>query len=166
MSNIKCQLWTPSRAIITAELDSEFRILPNFRVTELANNQAKDDIKLVIGDERAWRLLEMLQLTRYRYGRMDLNSVYRTKSFNSSLKYADPNSCHLKCWAFDWDCPNQTDSQRQEKAQWWKDLCTQYGEVGAINFYTSGYHCEIGSDVQYGQTSFKIRDYRGKAGDW
>ncbi len=166
MSSIKAQLRLPSHELVTVVLDSEGLLLPNFRVKEIANNLAKDEIKLVIGDDRAWKLLEMLQLTRYRFGAMDLNSVYRTKSYNDSLKYADPNSAHLHCWAFDWQKKNQKTTDRNTVTQWWRDLCSFSGEIGAINWYTNGYHCEIGSDVCYGNKSFKIRDYRGKPGDW
>lgn len=166
MSIIKCQLFLPTNKLATVDLDSEFYILPNFRVEEIANNKATDEIKLVIGDRRAWKLLTMLQITRDRFGRMDLSSVYRTKSFNNTLPGADKNSCHLKCWAFDWKNPNDTDKERQIITDWWRNLCREFNEIGAINYYTNGYHCEIGSNIQYGNTSFKVRDYRGTEYDW
>lgn len=166
MSIIKCQLFLPTNKLATVDLDSEFYILPNFRVKEIANNKATDEIKLVIGDRRAWKLLTMLQITRDRFGRMDLSSVYRTKSFNDTLPGADKNSCHLKCWAFDWQNPNDTDEERQIITDWWRNLCREFNEIGAINYYTNGYHCEIGSNIQYGNTSFKVRDYRGTKYDW
>ena len=159
MATIKCRLLLASGEIADMELDSEFHILPNFRVWEIANNKASEDIKLGIDTERAWLCLKMMQLTRYRYGRMDINSYYRTKSFNATLPGASSNSAHLRGWAFDWSWPYMTDAERKEVTQWWKDLCTYYGQVGAIGYYSWGVHCEIGSDVLFGQTEFKVRNY-------
>ena len=47
-----------------------------------------------------------------------------------------------------------------------KIIADKYREVGAINLYTNGYHCEIGSDKSYGATGFTVRDYRGTKYDW
>lgn len=161
---IKSRIFLPTREWADVTFDEQYHILPNFRIVEIANNKASEEIKLVI-DERAWLLLDMLQLTRYRYGSMNLNSVYRTASYNKAVG-GDPNSAHLHCWAFDWAKPSQTEAQRKEVADWWRDLCDANGQIGAINYYTNGYHCEIGSDVLFGNTSFKIRDYRGTSKDW
>lgn len=167
MAEIQSKIYIPQlNRVIPVQLDKLTQILPNFIVGEIANNKAKETVKLVIGDDRAWRLLQLMQLTRYRFGKMNVTSVYRTESYNASLPNADRRSCHLKCWAFDWYIPKQTDAQRKNVAAWWKSLCEAYGEIGAINFYTNGYHCEIGSDIQYGAAAFSIRDYRGKQGDW
>ena len=162
---MKVQFLLPTNQWLTTEIDKRFAILPNFEAQEIANTSAKEDIKLVV-DERAWKLLTMLQLTRNRFGRMAVSSVYRTKTFNASIPNADPKSCHLKCWAFDWPCANQTATDRTEKTEWWQSLCKAFGEIGAINLYSNGYHMEIGSDIQYGNTQFVVRDYRGKKGDW
>lgn len=157
---MKAQIYLPTAKIATVDLDPEFNILPNFKVKEIANNQAREDVKLVIPDERAWKLLRMLQLTRYKYGSMTLNSVYRTQSFNKTLEGADPRSCHLKCWAFDWSLPYAKMSQLTDIRTWWQNLCNDFGEIGAINYYTWGVHCEIGSNIQYGQTGFAVRNHR------
>lgn len=165
MATIKAQLYQPTAQILTVSLLTSQKILPNFTVEEIANNKAEETLKLVIGDDRAWKLLHMMQLTRYRYGSMTINSCYRTASYNKAVG-GDPNSAHLKCWAFDWQKPNQTNAQRAEIAQWWRNLCIDFGEIGAINYYTHGFHCEVGSDILFGNKTFVIRDYRGKEGDW
>ena len=165
MATVKAKLWLPTGEWLITDLERSYYLLPNFQIWEIANTSAKDEIKLVV-DERAWILLKMMQITRDRFGRMAINSVYRTKSFNDSLPNADKNSCHLNCWAFDWEIKNQSNAERQIVADWWKNLCREFGQIGAINYYSNGYHCEIGSDIQYGYTEFKIRDHRGKKGDW
>ena len=156
---MKIQMILPTGQMLTTDVDSSYKILPNFEVFELANVSAKEDIKLVI-DERAWKLLQMLQLTRYRYGRMKLNSVYRTTSFNATVEGADTRSCHVKCWAFDWSWSTPSKAVIDDVCEWWKNLCTMFNEIGAINIYKWGFHCEIGSDIQYGSKSFQIRDRR------
>lgn len=161
---IKSRIYLPTREWADVTFDEQYHILPNFRIVEIANNEASEEIKLVI-DERSWKLLNMMQLTRNNYGSMNLNSLFRTASFNRQVG-GDPNSAHLYGWAFDWDKPGETNSNRNEKANWWKTLCFAFGEIGAINFYTNGYHCEIGSDELFGNTDFKIRDYRGTSKDW
>ena len=154
----KCQLYLPSGELLTVDLDGEFRIFPDFRVWELANKQAKEEIKLVIPDDRAWKLGNMMQNTRNAFGRMDINSFFRTKSFNASIG-GDPNSAHLYSWAFDvdWDVTTEQDNRWIE---WWRRSCELAHEVGAIGLYDWGYHCEIGSDILFKQKVFKVRNFR------
>jgi len=161
MSTIKCQLWLPSGAIETTELDSEFYILPNFRVWEIANNQAEEEVKLVIPSKWSWKLLQMLQITRNHLGRIDVNSFYRTESFNASVG-GDTRSCHLISEAVDISRPNQTPKERDAMIAWWSSLCDAFDEVGAIGLYSWGYHLEIGSDRRFGQTAFAVRNYLNK----
>lgn len=157
---MQVKMWIPSGKIIQVELADNFQILPNFQLREIANNKARETVKLEIPDERAWKLLRMMQLTRYNFGSMTINSAYRTVTFNKTLEGADPRSCHLRCWAFDWSWPSMTNTQRSAVTSWWRNLCTEFGEIGAINYYSWGVHCEIGSDVRYGQKGFAIRNYR------
>ena len=158
MATIKTELWLPTNEVITVDLDREFRILPNFRLWELANNKAKEDIKLVIPSKWAWLELRMLQLTRDHFGRIDVNSYYRTESFNKECG-GDENSCHLIGEAVDISRPNQTMPLRNEWTEWWRKLCREFDQVGAIGLYPWGYHLEIGSDRRFGQTEFKVRNY-------
>ena len=160
MSAIKSTLWLPTNELLTLDLDSNYQILPNFKVWEIANNKTTDEIKLVIPNARAWKLLLMLQTTRDRFGSMDLGSCYRTEEYNSRPDVGgDPNSCHLVTWAFDWD-ESFSSAEYNTVTDWWRRLCQNAGEIGAIDYYNWGVHCEIGSDIRFGATSFKIRDYR------
>lgn len=156
---IKTELWLPTNETATVELDREFHILPNFRLWELANNLAEEEVKMKVPDARAWKLLNMLQITRNKWGSMNINSCFRTPTFNSTLEGASSNSAHLRTWAFDWACPNQSYNQQSDKIAWWKSLCEVFAEIGAIGIYSWGYHCEIGSDILYGQKEFQVRRY-------
>ena len=155
---IKSQLWLPTGVFLTAELDEQFYILPNFRVWEIANNKAEEEIKLEIPSQYAWKLLNMLQITRNHIGRIDINSYYRTPTFNESVG-GDPHSCHLIGEAVDISRPNQTASQRDSMIGWWSSLCEAFDEIGAIGLYPWGYHLEIGSDRRFGATMFTVRNY-------
>lgn len=166
MSKIKSRILLPSGSFLTTELDSSFYILPNFCVRELANNLAKDEIKFEIPMRLSWTFLTMMQIVRDKKGSMTVNSGYRTESFNSSLKYADPKSAHLHMCALDEGKKGQSLAIRKDISTFWKNLCREFGVVGAINWYTNGQHYEIGSDLWYGNKDFVIRDFRGKAGDW
>ena len=155
MGIIKSQLWLPSNELVTVDLDSEFYILPNFRVWEIANNKAEEEVKLVIPSKWAWLELKMLQITRDWHGRIDVNSYYRTPSYNA-LVGGDPKSCHLVGEAVDVACPGDEDLW----INWWEHLCREFDQIGAIGLYSWGKHLEIGSDRRFGATKFQVRDNR------
>lgn len=157
MGLIKCELWLPTNETITTDLDSEHYILPNFRVWELANNKAKEELKLVIPSRWAWLELKMLQITRDRFGRIDVNSYYRTPSYNASVG-GDPKSCHLIGEAT--DIARLANVTNDTMIDWWERLCREFGQIGAIGLYSWGWHLEIGSDRRFGATGFQVRDYR------
>ena len=156
MGIIKSELWLPTNETIITDLDSEFYILPNFRVWEIANNKAKEDIKLVIPSSWAWLELKMLQITRDHFGRLDVNSYYRTESFNAECG-GDPNSCHLIGEAT--DIARITNVTNDTMIEWWKSLCREFNQIGAIGLYSWGWHLEIGSDRRFGQKVFQVRNY-------
>ena len=162
---IKTKLYLPSGEFITTDLLETTKLKTNFTVGEVANKEAKDEVKLVIGDPRAWKLLDMMQLTRDCFGSITVSSGYRTKAYNRKIG-GDTNSAHLYFWAWDWWIQGETAAKRKEKYLWWRNLCREFNEIGAINYYTDGYHCEIGSDILFGATMFVQRNYIGKKGDW
>lgn len=161
----KCRFYLPSGTYFDVWLDGNKKLSKNFALYEYANKKSKDEIKAVFYTE-SWIHIKMIQRMRDMFGAMSGNSWYRTKEYNAKLTNADPRSAHLYGCAFDWYKPKETDYDRKYKADVWKNLCKEYGVVGAINYYTNGYHLEILSDKCYGNTTFKIRDYRGKKGDW
>lgn len=156
MGIIKSELWLPTNETIITDLDSEYYILPNFRVWEIANNKAKEDIKLVIPSSWAWLELKMLQITRDRFGRIDVNSYYRTPSYNAEVG-GDTKSCHLIGEATDIARINNVTNDTM--IDWWKNLCREFNQIGAIGLYNWGYHLEIGSDRRFGQKVFQVRNY-------
>lgn len=146
------------------EIASDVHITKNFTFGELANNQSNDAIKCIFNDDIKL-FAEMLQELRDWYKKpMDVNSWYRTKSFNDSLPGASKNSLHLKGLAMDWGV-NHTDAQRKNVIAKWRDICSKHNIIGGINLYTHGYHLSVHEEL-LGNKAFKVRDYRGKKGDW
>ena len=142
-----------------ADIDGSAKILPNFTFSEIANTSAQETVKLQL-DLRAQRImLPMLQITRDHFGPMPISSFYRTKTFNASVG-GDPKSCHLVAWAFDMPL-TMTEDVCRRWSDWWKVLCRDLDQVGAINLYDNYVHCEIGSDIRYGNKTFVVRDKRG-----
>lgn len=165
MATIKCSLYLPTGATIITDLDSEFKFLPNFRLWELANNEATDaqtvdGVRFAIDSMWGWLFLEMLQCSRDHYGRLDTTSVYRTQAYNDSLKNATKNSQHCHTQAA--DVLLRGVQTFDEWIEWWARLCALNKQIGAIGLYKDPdrVHIEIGSDRRYGATSFQVRDNR------
>lgn len=160
MSTIKCKLLLPTGKTIITDLDSEYQFLPNFKLRELANNQAKEEIKFEVPLPQSWTFLKMVQITRNRFGETNVNSCFRTESFNASLPNADPNSCHKITCAIDIAKPSMDTKTIYTWTEWWRTLNREFKFIGAIGLYPWGAHLEILSDVRFGQKEFKVRDYR------
>lgn len=140
------------------------KITEHFTFKELANNQAKEDVKLIL-TPRNFKFLIMIEDFRNWFNKpMQVNSFYRTKSFNAKCG-GSSNSLHLDGLAMDWGISGHSEIQRNHVIDKWKELCSKYNEVGGINLYTNGYHLSIGEE-KFGNNLFTIRDYRGKKGDW
>ena len=161
----KTRIYFQSGSFCETEIDSNVKIAPNFTFAEYVNKSAKDAVKAEFYPE-TWTHIKMMQEMRNTFGSMTISSWFRTKTFNASLKNADPRSAHQYGCAADWQKKGEKETDRKYKADVWKNLCNKYGVVGAINYYTNGYHLEILSDKCYGNSRFVIRDYRGKKGDW
>ena len=142
------------------------RIVKNFSLREMANNQAADAIKLVLTPDVV-EFAQMVQEFRDWYCKpMTVNSWYRTKAFNAKCG-GSANSAHLKGTAMDWGISGHTDRQRNNVTSKWKQICAEHKVFGKINWYTHGYHLEAFSDKAYGATAnWKVCDYRGQKGDW
>lgn len=146
-------------------VDLNQKVSKYFTVGEVANQSAKDDIKYV-STPRHRKFLHMMDEMREEFGPIAPSSCFRTKSFNDALPGADKNSCHLRGEAMDNPINTVTNQMRTARRKKWEYLCIKYREIGAINFYTRGFHYEIGSDISYGAMGFQVRDYRGTPDDW
>lgn len=131
------------------------RIVKNFSLKEMANNESKEDIKLVITPELV-RHANMLQEFRNWYGMsMTVNSWYRTKLFNVTCG-GDPNSCHLQGLATDISLPALTKEKAELYSDIWKSICLRYGVIGGVSIYLNRKFMHFDSDSgRFGTTTFR-----------
>lgn len=140
-------------------------ITKNFTYNEAWNNSSSDEVKLAVTDNFL-TFMGMLQEFRNWYNKpMTINSIYRTESFNKKVG-GNAKSAHLYGTAADWQIKGHTEAQRKHVRDKWEAICKAHGVIGAINYYTNGYHLEAFSNLYYGASKFALRDYRGKKGDW
>lgn len=146
-----------------AEIDVNTHITENFTFGELANNEAGDQVK-VIYNEDIRQFAGMLQELRKWFNKpIKVNSWYRTAAYNKRCG-GSANSLHLKGLAMDWGI-NHNQTQHENVQAKWREICEKHHIVGGINHYTHGYHLSVHEEM-LGNKSFKVRDYRGKKGDW
>jgi len=145
---------------------NEQRIRDNFSLKELANNMGDALKPQFIIDEQVDTFLDMLQEFRKWYNKpMVITSCYRQPEFNKKVG-GDSKSAHLHACAVDWQVKGHKETQRTNVKNKWAEICKAHKVIGALNYYTNGYHLEAFSDKWYGQKEFAVRDYRGKSGDW
>lgn len=137
------------------------KITENFSVEEIANNKAKEVIKVNFTPELIEHAI-MMQELRNIYGKpITVNSWYRTTSFNKSCG-GDTNSAHLDGLA----CDIKVHPEEYDKiTEWWRVICDYHNKIGGINYYTNGVHL-CSDEGRFGNKSFVIRDYRGTKKDW
>lgn len=129
------------------------RIVKNFSLKEMMNSLADEDVKLVLNPEVV-EFAQMMQELRDYYGKpMNVNSWYRTKSFNRKIG-GDPSSIHLDGRAADIAV---TDYENLTIA--WKVICQRHGKIGGVNYYPTFMHFDNFED-KFGHKTFQIRDYR------
>lgn len=137
------------------------RIVKNFSLTEMANNKANEDIKLVLTPEMIEHAI-MMQRLRDWYGKaLNVSSWYRTPSFNKSVG-GDAKSVHLDGRATDID--NIPESLYDEFTIAWRTICSIHGVIGGANYYEWGMHFDSHED-KFGHTEFVVRDYRKEKGN-
>ena len=129
------------------------RIVKNFSLEEMSNSEAKEGIKLVLTPEVV-EFAQMVQELRDFYGKpMNVNSWYRTESFNKSCD-GDANSIHLNGRAVDIAV---TDYENLTLA--WRLICQLHNKIGGVNYYPTFMHFDNYED-KFGYKTFQIRDYR------
>lgn len=141
---------------VVTPLSLKTQITKNFAVWELANKQAKEDVKLVITPD-AFIFLRRIQKLRDRIGKpINLSSAYRTKSFNDSLPNASKNSLHLDLRAI--DAIKIPYKEQDLYIGIWYEFAKEEGFVGGVNRYPDRLHIDDGED-KFGYKQFVVRDY-------
>lgn len=132
------------------------RLVKNFSLSEMENNEAKEDIKLIITPEVV-EFAQMVQELRDWYGRpMKVNSWFRTEFYNKQIGGA-PKSIHLDGRAVDIAISNPV-QQNKIRSQWeW--ICSKHNKIGGINYYDTFIHIDNYED-KFGHKAFVKRDYR------
>ncbi len=154
---IKTEFLLVDGSSIVFELPRNAHLTKNFQVKELANNKAKEDIKLVL-TVNSLVFLSRCQMLRDRRGAMNTTSFFRTESFNASKDcQGSKNSLHLKprIRAMDFLLPYN------EQPAWiddWFDISKTCHFIGGFNRYADRVHIDDYEDF-YGYNKFVIRDY-------
>lgn len=156
-----CRIWVPTNRTVTVELNGMEYLVPNFRVWEFANTEAKESVKLVIS-QRSWEFIKELQAFRDRYYAkykkgLDVSSMYRTETFNRACG-GSVNSAHLNGRACDFI--NIPQSRYDAVTNMWKEVCSVYGKIGGINYYADNRIHVTDFEQKFGHSQFYIRDYR------
>ena len=162
---MKVKVITDSRTTYTAEVAKNAYLAPNFQLAELANNMGDKTLPQWVDSPESRIFVTMLQEMRtWMEQPMAIYSCYRQPAFNARVG-GDRRSAHLYGAAADWHIKH-TDVQREHVRDKWRQICEKRRIIGAINFYSGGYHLEAFSDRWYGAKGFTVRDYRGTKKDW
>ncbi len=135
----------------------EGKITKHFAAWEFCNEEAQEEVKLIITPEfieHVQMLEELRQLLGYS---MDVSSGFRTPTYNAECD-GSPNSAHLEGLATDITSIPQRDFELV--TDYWRCICAIHRKIGGINYYPWGVHL-CSDEGRFGNTSFKIRDYRG-----
>jgi uncharacterized protein YcbK (DUF882 family) len=140
----------------------EGRIVKNFSIEEMANNESKKDVKLVLSEGLTQHARMMQDLRNWYAKSMKVNSWYREVDYNAKVG-GDANSCHLDGIATDVALPRLSLIMRTRFISKWKAICKAYGVIGGVSIYTWGLHFDSNNTpTRYGRvsTTFRITDFR------
>lgn len=137
-------------------MEIEGRIVKNFSFKEMSNNEADEDIKLILTPEVVEHA-QMMQELRDWYGNpLNVSSWYRTATFNKKCGGAS-NSAHLDGRAT--DINNIPKSMYYDFTVAWQVICSSRGKIGGVEMYPWGMHFDSYSD-KFGFKEFRIKDNR------
>lgn len=139
-------------------MEIEGRIVPNFSLKEMSNNEATEDIKLILTPEVVEHA-QMMQELRNWYGNpLSVSSWYRTKKYNAEMKpKGASNSAHLDGRAT--DINNIPQGLYHDFTVAWETICILHNKIGGIELYEWGIHFDSHSD-KFGSTKFRLKDNR------
>lgn len=162
---MKIKVITDTRTEYFATVEKNVQLSPNFKLAELANNLGDPSLPQWIDSPESRIFVQMLQeLRAWMEKPMVISSCYRQVAYNIKVG-GDRRSAHLHACAADWHIKH-TEVQRDHVRDKWKKICEAHNVIGAINYYSGGYHLEAFSNKWYGNKSFVVRDYRGSRKDW
>lgn len=146
-----------------ATLSASTLLAAHFLLKELANNAGDPDQPQYEISAESLTFNCMLEEFRAWYGQpITINSGYRQQAYNNSIG-GDSRSAHLHACAVDFRSSRPGDKEVSQK---WLQICNSHGVIGAVNYYTHGYHLEAFSNLWYNNKYSVLREYRGKKGDW
>ena len=162
---MKVRVITESGTSYNVTAEKNVPLSPHFKLYELANNKGKANLPQWEDSPESRKFVYCLEQFRLWYKKpMVIESGYRQPDYNKKVG-GDSRSAHLIGCAADWHVKH-TEPERNSIALMWRSILESNGIIGAINFYTHGYHLEAFSDKIYGTRTFQIRDYRGTKKDW
>lgn len=133
-----------------------------FSLAEIANNEAKNIVKIKWSPKLTRQGLMMDDLRSW-YGRpLNVNSWFRWPEYNDAIG-GDKNSMHLLGAATDIALPGLSEALRSQFIAVWRMLCMKYGVIGGVSLYDWGIHFDSNDDpARYGGNSskFRITDFR------
>ncbi len=141
------------------------KIVENFTLQEMMNNEAKDDIKLVLTPEVVEHAQMMQELREWAVktypnifskNGLLVSSWYRTPAFNESVGGAS-NSAHLDGRAT--DIRNVPQTLYKEFTTAWQTICSIHKKVGGVELYHTFIHFDSYSD-KFVFTKFRLKDNR------
>ena len=141
---------------------SDGRLVKNFSLQEMANNESDTAVKLIITPATAQHAMMMQELRDWWGKSMTVNSWYREPVYNKAVG-GDPNSCHLDGIATDISLTNLTAAQRSAFIKQWKKICKKYKVIGGVSIYHWGLHFDSNNDpMRYGRKNsvYRITDFR------
>ncbi len=134
----------------------EGKITKHFAAWEFCNEEAQEEVKLIITPEfieHVQMLEELRQLLGYS---LDVSSGFRTPTYNEAVD-GSPNSAHLEGLATDITSIPQRDFELV--TDYWRCICAIHKKIGGVNYYPWGMHL-CSDEGRFGNNKFVIRDYR------
>ena len=121
-----------------------------------------DGGKLELTPELVKHALMMQELRNWYRKPLNVNSWYRTKTFNKKVG-GGYKLLHLDGIASDIALPNLTSNQITNFINKWKGICYKHKVIGGVSVYKWGLHFDSNNDPnRYGRwsSSFRTTDFR------
>lgn len=129
----------PNGLTVYSDLTGNESISTHLKVSEVWNNSAKEEVKLICSSD-FWTAVDCWEYLRTRYGKsITISSCYRTPTFNASVG-GEANSLHLKGCAFDNQLGKMDNATFERWKGWVENACILYGVQAELGRYNWGLH--------------------------